>query len=201
MLDFNFFFQGWVSTLLIKETVSLLFRLGLFNNKRAYRNYRGSTLTKRVPPSDGAHKLRGEKGGRSLTGLSCLVWLDFHSKWSSLSTGSRFWRLWWKRSSTPMCGRPTRRTSCSRRVEVLQDFRSVSVSSHHISQREGEKLPIIKEQERNRGAPRPIPSFWRGESRPPGRNWWGWRHCWICSRIRSGIWLSALDFTEQCPAD
>lgn len=55
MLDLNCFFsfQGWVSTLLIKETVSLLFWLGLFNNKRAYRNYRGGTVTAKAPSWQG----------------------------------------------------------------------------------------------------------------------------------------------------
>lgn len=127
MLDLNFFFffQGWVSTLLIKETVSLLFWLGLFNNKRAYRNYKGSTVTKQVPPSDGACKLHGETGGSSLTWLSCPVWLDFHPKWSSLSIGSRFWRLRWKRQNAQMCSRQTWGALRPCRVELLQDSKSL----------------------------------------------------------------------------
>lgn len=67
----SFFSQGWVSTLLIKETVSFLFGLGLFNNRRAYRNYGGSSVTKQVPLSEGACTLHGEMGSSSLP--SCLV--------------------------------------------------------------------------------------------------------------------------------
>lgn len=152
-LDLNFFFfffQRWVSTLLIKETVSLLFGLGLFNNKRAYRNYGGSVVTKQVPPSDGACRLRDEMGSSSLTQLSCPVWLDFHSKFASLSIGSRFPRLPWQKREPVF-------TSNKKALGSLQGWTSVGfqepVVSHRISKLEREKSLIMKEQERNRGGP------------------------------------------------
>lgn len=121
-------------------------------------------MTKQVPPSEGACKPRGETGSSSLTPLSCPVWLDFHSERSSLSIGSRFWRLQWKRQNAPVYFHQTRRTSTPCRVELLQDYKSLFYPTTYL--REEREILTIKQQERKEVASDQSPHF-RKENQGP----------------------------------